>query len=186
MKDKLLSPEEIKRLDKVFSKNADKLIANHYKSLSRKAALEVVTEDINKLGRKPMMLTNTVIDYIGKTSTYGLYPVWALDIIEGVARLDWDSKPTDSPLKSSMLSVKNLCLILSSCEEISTKRISLALDMKERHAQRYLKACRLMMPYLEKSIPKKVDIKCIEWLDLHDLIPDPVELAQLHYDMREL
>lgn len=74
------------------------------------------------------MLSNTIIDYIGKTTIYGLYPYWALDIIEGVARLDWDSKkPADSVNKSSPLSVKKLCLILSSQEEINTKEISLSL-----------------------------------------------------------
>ena len=129
------------------------------------------------------MLSNTVIDYIGKTTAYGLYPYWALDIIEGVARLDWDSKPTDSTLKSSPLSVKKLCLILSSQEEINTKEISLSFDIQERHARRYMQACKLMMPYLERSIPNKVDIKCVEWLDLHDFTSCPLQIAQLQLDM---
>lgn len=133
-----------------------------------------------------MILDNTVIDYIGSTTTYGLYPRWAMDIIEGVARLDWDSKPSDSKLKSSPLSVKNLCTILSLQEQISTESISDCLGVKERHARRYMQACKLMMPFLEKSLPSDIKIKCIEWLDLHELIPDPLELMKLHYDMRDL
>lgn len=183
-----LSVEELSRLNKAIQSNADRLISEHYKKLRSKPVIEDVyePEKINKSGRKPAMLTNTVIDYIGKNTIYGLYAPWALDIIEGVARLDWDSKPSDSPLKSSPLSVRKLCLILSSQEEISTKEICSSFDMKERHARRYMQACKLMMPYLEKSIPNEVDIKCVEWLDLHDLVPCPVQLAQLQYDMRDL
>lgn len=182
-----LSNSEVMRLEKAISKNADKLISDHYKSLKRKPVIEETEQPkLTKLGRKPAMLSNIVIDYIGKTTIYGLYPYWALDIIEGVARLDWDSKPADSHLKSSPLSVKKLCLILSSQEEINTKEISLSFDIQERHARRYMQACKLMMPYLERSIPNKVDIKCVEWLDLHDLVPCPVQVAQLQYDMRDL
>lgn len=186
MNDKL-SQEEINRLDKAIGSHADKLISAHYKSLKNKPRIEDVQQlKTSNAGRKPTMLTNTVVEYIGKTTPYGLYPYWALDIIEGVARLDWDSKPSDSPLKSSPLSVNKLCIIMSSMEDISTKEISTAFGMKERHARRYMQACKLMMPYLEKSVPAKNKIGCIKWLDLHDLIPDAAELAQLHYDMRDL
>lgn len=183
-----LSNSEVMRLEKAISKNADKLISDHYNSLKRKPVVEDIQEETkaNKLGRKPAMLSNTIIDYIGKTTIYGLYPYWALDIIEGVARLDWDSKPADSIHKSSPLSVKKLCLILSSQEEINTKEISLSFDIQERHARRYMQACKLMMPYLEKSVPNKPTIKCVEWLDLHDFTSCPLQIAQLQYDMRDL
>lgn len=182
-----LSQEEVNRLDKAIGSHADKLISAHYKSLKNKPRVEDVEElKTSNAGRKPIMLTNTVIEYIGKTTPYGLYPYWALDIIEGVARLDWDSKPSDSPLKNSPLSVNKLCIILSSMEEITTKGISLSFGMKERHARRYMQACKLMMPYLEKSVPANNKIGCVNWLDLHDLVPDPIQLAQLHHDMRDL
>lgn len=185
-----LSNSEVMRLEKAISKNADKLISDHYNSLKRKPVIEDVQEETEtkatKLGRKPAMLSNTIIDYIGKTTIYGLYPYWALDIIEGVARLDWDSKPTDSPNKSSPLSVKKLCLILSSQEEINTKEISLSFDIQERHARRYMQACKLMMPYLERSVPNNPTIKCVKWLDLHDFASCPLQIAQLQYDMRDL
>lgn len=183
-----LSQEELNRLDKAIGSHADKLISAHYKSLKNKPRIEDVEEPkTSNAGRKPTMLTNTVVEYIGKTTPYGLYPYWALDIIEGVARLDWDSKPSDSPLKSSPLSVRSLCTLLATFDELSTDTIEKFLGIGKRHAQRYLKACSLMMPHLERSTPKKsVSIQCIQWLDLHDLIPDPEQLAKLHYDMRDL
>lgn len=176
----MLNQDQLEALDARISSNADRLILA-YQLTHREATAPL--QPLTAKGRKPNMLQNTIIPYIGKTTEYGLYAPWALDVIEGIARLDWDSKPTDSPLKSSPLSVRSLCIILASLESITAKDIEALLGIGKRHAQRYLKACTLAMPYLERSIPKP-RIRCIEWLDMHDLIPDPTELARLEYDMR--
>jgi hypothetical protein len=77
------------------------------------------------------------------------YPPWADDILQGIARLDWYRPGA----RSIPLSVKQMVRILVTIPVIDTNAITQLLLLEERQARRYLKATKLAMPYLIRSMP---------------------------------
>jgi len=66
------------------------------------------------------------------------------DVIVGIARLDWGgSKP---------LSVRRLYNIFQCMENINTANIQKMTDVSYRQCQKYARACRLILPYLEEIL----------------------------------
>lgn len=59
-------------------------------------------------GRPTKIITNLFHGYIGPTTYYGQYPHFAMDILEGIARLDWHDRPIGSGGSSKPLSVSVL------------------------------------------------------------------------------
>lgn len=123
-----------------------------------------------------------------------------MDVIEGIARLDWNDHPIDIEGKSMPLSVRNLALILESLPTISNEAIEDLLRLRERHARRYFKAVKLIIPWLMKSRPNslisementqpkvspRAKASTHDWEDCDDInIPSAEALDKLHYDLR--
>lgn len=146
-----------------------------------------------KRGRPPKSIANPFFSYIGSTTRYGRYPEFASDIVNGVARLDWHDRPTGSGGKSMPLSVRNIATILVGLERVTAGSVGETLWIAERHAQRYVKAIELIIPFMMKSRPKSLvhemndtlEVGGHEWEDIDELTkPSPVELAKLHHDLR--
>lgn len=144
-------------------------------------------------GRPPKSIANPFFSYIGSTTLYGRYPEFALDVVEGVARLDWHDRPTGSGGKSMPLSVRNIAVVLVGLERVTAESVGEILRIAERHAQRYVKAIELIIPYMMKSRPKSLvhemndtyEVGSHEWEDIDELTkPSPIELAKLHHDLR--
>lgn len=153
-------------------------------------------------GRKPNTISNPFYGVIGCTTSWGRYPSFAMDIIEGVARLDWHNRPIGVGGKSYPLSVRNLVVILETLPVISNEAIEDLLLLRSRHARRYFKATSLIIPWMLKTRPNSLiqemkgrlpeprtlakDEIC-KWEDIDDVeIPSAEVLSKLHYDLRTL
>lgn len=153
-------------------------------------------------GPKPKTITNPFYGFIGRETQWGRYPKFAMDIIEGIARLDWHDQPIGTNGKSMPLSVRKLTLILENLPIFSNEAIEDLLQLRERHARRYLKAVQLIIPWMMKSRPSLLSqemngtpIKVLsrsiatthDWQDCDDAnIPSSEVLEKLHYDLRTL
>jgi len=88
---------------------------------------------------------NTVLDYV-----QGMGPSDSFcgvnDIVAGVARLDHQS----STRHSIPLSKKRLYNILQMMPVINCREVQKMLGVEKRQAQKYVKACKIMMPFLEE------------------------------------
>jgi hypothetical protein len=147
-------------------------------------------------GRPTKVITNLFHSFIGQTTDYGQYPTFAMDILEGIARLDWHDRPIGSGGSSMPLSVKRLLAILAELEVVSAATVMDQYRSGLRQAQRYVKAIELAMPYLLKSRPDdlshemrfgflKADTCVNGWEDQLEP-PSPETLAKLHHDLRTL
>jgi hypothetical protein len=157
---------------------------------------EAVTTAKRGRGRPTKTIANLFHGIIGPTTDYGQYPTFAMDILEGIARLDWHDRPIGSGGSSKPLSVKRLVAILAELEVISAATIVAQCRLGLRQAQRYVKAIELAMPYLLKSRPEdlshemrygflKADSRVNDWEDRLEP-PSPETLAKLHHDLRTL
>ncbi|WP_249583641.1 hypothetical protein [Pseudomonas viridiflava] len=146
-------------------------------------------------GRPTKIITNSFQGFIGPTTDYGQYPLFAMDILEGIARLDWHDRPIGSGGSSKPLSVKRLA-ILAELEVVSAATVMTQYRMGLRQAQRYVKAIELAMPYLLKSRPDDLShemrygflnetTRANQWDDQLEP-PSPEALAKLHHDLRTL
>lgn len=188
----LLSPAELDTLNAQFSANASKWL------IDNAPAPKVVSQRNLKSasGRKPKVVENPFCMYIGCTTDWGRYPVFALNIIEGVARLDWHGRAIGVGGKSTPLSVRSLAVILESLPVVTTDSVMDLLPLEARHASRYVKALELIIPRMMECRPETLrnemegiepEPKPCEWEDW-DTLPAPSveELAKLHYDLRTL
>jgi hypothetical protein len=188
----LLSPAELEALNARFAANASKWL------IDNAPAPKVVSQQNLKSasGRKPKVVVNPFCMYIGCTTDWGRYPAFALDIIEGVARLDWHGRAIGVGGKSTPLSVRSLAVILESLPVVTTEAVMDLLPLEERHASRYVKAMELIIPRMMDCRPKTLrnEMEGIEpapkpckWEDLDVLsAPSAEELAKLHHDLRTL
>ncbi|MGG7647936.1 helix-turn-helix domain-containing protein [Pseudomonas sp. ES4] len=188
----LLSPAQLEALNARFAANANKWL------IENAPAPKTVSQRNPKSasGRKPKAVENPFYMYIGCMTDWGRYPDFALDIIEGVARLDWHGRAIGVGGKSMPLSVRSLTVILESLPVVTTETVMDLLSLEERHASRYVKAMELIIPRMMDCRPKTLrnemegiepEPKPCEWEDLDVLsVPSAEELAKLHYDLRTL
>lgn len=145
-------------------------------------------------GRPTKIINNLFYGFIGPTSNWGQYPKFAMDIIAGIARLDWHDRPIGSGGSSKPLSVKRLVAILAELQVVSAATVMTQYRLGLRQAQRYVKAIELAMPYLLKSRPDdlshemrygflKDNPRISKWEDQLKP-PSPEDLAKLHHDLR--
>jgi len=73
---------------------------------------------------------------------------WVDDIIQGVARLDWQS----TGKRSIPLNVSRLYAILQTLDEISTPLLMDMLAVEQRQAQKYFKAVKLIMFHIRRHL----------------------------------
>lgn len=186
----LLSPAALRLLNERFSANATQWIFDN--ALTSKPPRKIKGNQ----GPTPKTIENPFYGFIGCTTYWGRYPVFAQDIIEGIARLDWHDRPVDAEGKSMPLSVRKLVTILESISVVTTDSVMDLLQLRERHARRYVKAIELIIPWMMKSCPQsliddmkgiKPEPKACEWDDLNDVCkPSAEELAKLHADLGTL
>lgn len=189
---KLITPAELEAMNARMSANADKWLADNAPRLKAKTKTEQAPKSAT--GRPPNIIDNPFYSFIGCTTHWGRYPVFALDIIEGVARLDWHGRDVDVGGKSMPLSVRDLAVILESLPVVTTEAVMDLLDLADRHARRYVKAIELILPRMMDSRPRSLvnQMEGIEsvprpcqWEDLDSLnTPSSEELAKLHHDLR--
>ncbi|WP_019411194.1 helix-turn-helix domain-containing protein [Pseudomonas psychrophila] len=188
----LLSPAELKAMSVRFEANAAQWLTENAPTAI--ATTTTMRKPKSGLGRKPKSIVNPFYGFVGCTTHLGRYPVFAMDIIEGIARLDWHDRDIDVGGKSMPLSVRNLVLILESLSIVTNEVVEDLLQLRERHARRYVKAIELIMPWMMKSRPQDLinemegiepEPEASEWDDGDNLHkPSAEELAKLHYDMR--
>jgi len=188
----LLSPAELDALNARIAANAAQWLADNAPKPKAKASRKPKSER----GRKRKIIVNPFCGFIGCTTYWGRYPVFALDIIEGVARLDWHDRATGIDGKSMPLSVRNLVLIMESLPVVTNEGIQDFLQLRERHARRYVKAIELIVPRMMESRPRYLinemggvepELKACEWDDGDDLRkPSPEGLAKLQHNLRTL
>ena len=186
----LLSPAELEALSARISANADKWLINNAPQTKSKTE----RKPKSNRGAKPKTIENPFYGFIGCTTYWGRYPVFALDIIEGVARLDWHDRAIDVGGKSMPLSVRNLVVIIESLSVVTNIAVEDLLQLGERHARRYVKAIELIVPWMMESRPQSLinemegiepEPKACEWDDRDELCkPSVEELTKLHYDLR--
>lgn len=147
-------------------------------------------------GRPTKNINNLFHGFIGSHTFWGQYPKFAMDILEGIARLDWHDRPIGKGGSSKPLSVKRLVAILAELEVVSAATVMTQYRLGLRQAQRYVKAIELAMPYLLKSRPDdlshemrygflKESPRASQWEDQLEP-PSPEDLAKLHHDLRTL
>ena len=130
----MMTPEELAALDARLSGNADKLIAKREKSLYHFKPI--------KAGRKPASFCNLIqpeiqqIRYMDEDA----WPLWVDDVVSGMSRLDWYGPREEQ----RPLSTKNIMQCFACLEEINASTISHLLNIGERQAQRYMKACEIL------------------------------------------
>ncbi|AZO83697.1 hypothetical protein BOO88_10530 [Stutzerimonas stutzeri] len=190
----LLTSAELEALDARIAANADKWLLDNAPKLKEKARIDRAPK--RATGRKPKSIDNPFFGFIGCTTYWGRYPVFALDTIEGVARFDWHDRPIGVGGKSMPLSVRDLAVILESLAIVTTEAVMDILQLGDRHATRYVKAIELIIPWMMSERPRLLyrEMEGIEsepkpcaWEDQDELIvPSAEELAQLHYDLRTL
>jgi len=188
----LLSQAELEALNARISANADKWLADN----APKTKSRTGRKPKSNRGAKPKVIENPFYGFIGCTTYWERYPAFAMDIIEGIARLDWHDRPTGIGGKSMPLSVRNLVVILESVPAITNEAVEDLLQLGERHARRYFKAIELIVPWMMKSRPQSLvnemdgiepEPKACEWDDCGDACaPSVEELAKLHHDLRTL
>ncbi|EWC42103.1 helix-turn-helix domain-containing protein [Stutzerimonas stutzeri] len=188
----LLSQAELEALDAQISANADKWLAENAPMTKSK----IERKPKSNRGAKPKVIENPFYGFIGCTTHWDRYPVFAESIIEGVARLDWHDRPDGKGGKSMPLSVLNLAVILESLPVISNEAVEDLLQLGERHARRYFKAIQLIIPSMMESRPQSLinemegiepEPKPCEWEDWDEArTPSAEELAKLHHDLRTL
>ncbi|WYN05126.1 hypothetical protein ISREJYDI_CDS0165 [Pseudomonas phage UNO-G1W1] len=130
----MMTAEELAALDARLSANADKLIAKREKSL--------YNFNPKKAGRKPASFCNLIQPEIQQIRYMDddAWPLWLDDPVAGVAGLDWYRVGKKSvPLSKSKILQCFACL-----DEINASTISHLLNVAERQAQRYMKACEIL------------------------------------------
>jgi hypothetical protein len=201
-----LTPDELQDLSRRLGANADKLIAQHIASRANasKPSLSptVGKNPAERRGRPPKQIPNQFYGFLGPTTIYGRYPFFAQDVVEGIARLDWHDRTIGKGGSSKPLSVRKLMVILEVVEVITTSDVSKILEIQARHAQRYVKAIELALPYLlrsrpsslkyEMDLPADASENTEYWkkrceahpvIDCETVMPSPEELAKLRNDL---
>jgi hypothetical protein len=189
---KKLSEKQLGKIDSRISANADKWLKDNFPQAKPNSPRTAKSTR----GRKPKIIHNPFFGFIGWMTFWGRYPVFALDIVEGIARLDWHDRPPTSGGKSMPLSVRNLLVILESLPLVTTMSVGDLLRLEDGHSRRYVRAIELIIFWLMKCRPKSLynemeglqpDQTYSKWADEDELAPPPPEvLEKLHYDLRTL
>lgn len=151
----MLTPTQLAEMHERIGANADRLITKRTQK-RRGAATPANKAPGENRGRPAKKIPNPFAFQIGPATEYDRYPAFAMDIIEGIARLDWHDRKEGGSDAAKPLSVKTLMNLLSSLEEISTASVMVFTGLGQRHALRYVKALELAMPRLMASRPHRL------------------------------
>lgn len=188
----LLTQSELESIDARIAANANKWL----KENAPTAKPKIPRSPKRTCGRKSKMIPNPFFGYIGCFTYWKRYPVFALDVIEGVARLDWNDRLIGVGGKSMPLSVRNIVVILEHLPIVTNETVEDLLQLGERHSRRYVKAIELIIPRMMECRPRSLlnemegiepEQNACEWEDGNELgTPSPEELAKLYHDLRTL
>lgn len=103
-------------------------------------------EDSTKLANSKNV-QNTVLQFM-QDKVPGQPGCWVDDIIQGVARLDHQATKHRSP----PMSATRLYNILQCIELINTRELMKMLAVDKRQAQKYMKACQLIITAIERHL----------------------------------
>lgn len=78
------------------------------------------------------------------------------DIIKGVARLDHHSESRED--RNIPLSTTRIYSILQTMEMINTREVCNLTSLKPRQARRYVKACEIIIPFLQEYFDRGEDL----------------------------
>jgi hypothetical protein len=186
----LLSSAGLEALNARISASADALIASKMKESNYNR------EPKGASGPRSKVVVSPFVGHMWSVNDDGgqAYPEFAMDIIEGVCRLDWHDRPIGVGGISKPLSVRRLINILEWLPEITNEKVENFLGLKERHARRYVKAAKLVIPRMMRcrpahlsmvmdDVPASLEPGVVNVMD--DIcMPTAEELAKLHHDMR--
>lgn len=108
-------------------------------------------EDSSKLFNSKN-LPNTILAFM-QDKVPGEPGCWVDDIIQGVARLDHQQ----TEKRPVPLSVQRLYNILQCVEMINTRELMKLLSVEKRQAQKYMKACQLIITAIERHLASTQD-----------------------------
>lgn len=192
----LFSESELKVLNNRIAANADKWLGEKVQKNKDASKVKNPLQQKSNIGRKSAVVMNPFSEFIGPTTYWERYPAFAMDIIEGIARLDWHDRPIGVGGKSMPLSVRRIVDILERLPIVTNDAVKALLDLEKKHAGRYVKSIKLIVPHMMKSRPISLynEMEGIElepspstWKDSEEIIaPSPEALAKLHYDLRTL
>ncbi|MCK1794090.1 helix-turn-helix domain-containing protein [Pseudomonas violetae] len=185
---KLLTKQELDSMSARMGANADQWLEKKLKpTKARKPKAD------KAIRRPPKVVANPFAGYLMRLDDYQrCYPLFAMDIIEGIARLDWHNRDIGQGGVSKPLSVRRIITVLEWLPEITNEAVQDLLNLGERHARRYVKAVELAIPRMMKCRPDSLRFemdgieaprKSCDWDD-ELLPPTPEELAKLHHDLR--
>lgn len=152
----MLTPAQLADFSMSIEANANRLIAAHQKSRPTTACLHRAKNPNERRGRPVKKIINRFAGQIGPATDYDRYPDFAMDVVQGISRLDWHNRKENSTECSKPLSVKLLMNILAFIDHVSTSSVAEYLGLGVRHAQRYVKAIELIMPHLLASRPERL------------------------------
>lgn len=185
---KLLTNRQLDAMSTRMGANADQWLEKKLKPTKPK---KPKADKVNR--RPPKVIANPFAGYLMNLDDYGrAYPLFAMDIIEGIARLDWHDRKIGQGGVSKPLSVRRIITVLEWLPEITNEAVEDLLNLGERQARRYVKAAELAIPRMMKCRPDSLRYEmdgiepprkpCV-WDD-EVLPPTPEELAKLHHDLR--
>ncbi|WP_155412653.1 MULTISPECIES: helix-turn-helix domain-containing protein [Pseudomonas] len=169
----MLTNEQLSELNSRFESNANALI-------SARGAGGIKPER-SATGGDYEKLVNPFAGYIvcplvpvdNTSKDHTLYPKWCLDVVEGVARLNWYRPEGDQ----FPLSVKKILLMLQTCKQIDKYTVGEMFDFESRQAERYVQAARIVIPQLEKVVPESLKLKIKDCIPLFDTSAQVVGIA---------
>lgn len=190
LRPKLFTKQELDAMSAQMGANADQWLKNKLKPTKTR-----VPKAIKANRRPPKVIANPFSGHLMHLDDRGrTYPPFAMDIIEGIARLDWHDRKIGQGGVSKPLSVRRIVIILEWLPEITNEAVEDLLDLGERHARRYVRAAELAIPWMMKCRPDSLRYemdgiepprKPCQWEDVDPLTtPSPEELAKLHNDLR--
>lgn len=150
----MLTASQLAELSQRIGTNADQLIQKrNQKTRNRATPAAPERNPSERRGRPAARIVNPFAFVFGPTTTWGRYPEFAMDIIEGVARLNWYDRQEGSAEASRPLSVRTLIRLIESVEEITVATVADSTGLGQRHARRYVKALQLIIPRLLAASP---------------------------------
>lgn len=177
---RMLTAPQLEELNLRIATNADRLINSHLAKLRpTNSSRNRGRNPDERRGRPARRILNPLVGRIGPTTEWGRYPAFAMDILEGVARLDWHDREAGAAEASKPLSVRTLVDLLASVEQITTASIAAFIGAGPRHAQRYLKAIELAMPRLLADRPQGL---IREARDADDKAGCPIHLRRMYIE----
>ena len=169
----IMKPEDCTFLQKRLGRRFDRVSSAY----NGKGSYDGILDDRgHKRGRKPTTLMNPTHWYFTTLDT----PIWENidsaieDCIMGICKLD-HSQASDN---NNQLSAGK-CVALLRRKSLTTDTIERVIKVDKRQAQRYMKALKIMVPFIERNLRMKMDRDTIRY---RKQVIDDCEFWEIDYD----